>query len=194
MCCTLTPDLVGVSSGRGPNRAYPKLLLLIWTFSFLDGGVTKTQYFPSNNVLLYSGVVMRGHKTDFHIHTISLLYVEYYVSKSCYFIIHHHTFEPMAFNHLIPSCDDRAMVTSRYILSLGTSPPRGIKKMMSHHFEGCSNSDKDGNGFVLFRLFSLLCSLLLIYVCYVFTLHCTLYNLAHSCPAGGADGVYGGGA
>ena len=134
MCCTLTPDLVGVSSGRGPNRAYPNLLLLIWTFSFLDGGVTKTQYFPSNNVLLYSGVVMRGHKTDFHIHTISLLYVEYYVSKSCYFIRHHHPFQPMAFNHLIPSCDDRAMVTSRYILSLGTSPPRGIKKMMSHHF------------------------------------------------------------
>ena len=72
MCCTLTPDLVGVSSGRGPNRAYPNLLLLIWTFSFLDGGVTKTQYVPSIMLLLYFGLVMRGHKTDLHIHTISL--------------------------------------------------------------------------------------------------------------------------
>ena len=43
----LDPRSCGVSSGRGPNRAYPNLLLLIWTFSFLDGGVTKTQYVPS---------------------------------------------------------------------------------------------------------------------------------------------------
>ena len=100
----------------------------------------------------------------------------------------------MVSNHIIPMCDDRAMVTSRYSQPGYITSPGDKENDVPSFLKVVATLTK--MEMVLYCL-----GYFLFYVpCYLFMfvmylrLHCTLYNPAHSCPAGGADGVYGGGA